>query len=134
MIVYTMATRHNNMWTINECLRLEREYCLLKLSIDEIAQKHQRTPNAIMHRLDYERFAEYNKLYEQYHNPQTVKGLEQFENESWYKEEDDGDNYMSTDEESTKEDRKKYIKNIEKQIADLQENLKRAWKKEHFAR
>ena len=49
-----MYTRHNNKWTVNELLSLQREYELLGWSIDQIAEKHQRTPNAIMHKLDYE--------------------------------------------------------------------------------
>ena len=49
-------------WTINECLRLQREYELLKLSIDEIAALHQRSPQAIMYKLDAEGIADYNVL------------------------------------------------------------------------
>ena len=50
----TSCKRFGNRWTINECLQLEREFDLLELSIDEIAEKHQRTPNAIMIKLDSE--------------------------------------------------------------------------------
>jgi hypothetical protein len=50
-------------WNINECLRLQREYELLKLSVDEIAELHQRTPNSIMFRLSQEGLADYNMLY-----------------------------------------------------------------------
>ena len=49
-------------WTINECLRLQREYELLKLSIDEIATLHQRSAQAIMYKLDAEGIADYNIL------------------------------------------------------------------------
>lgn len=49
-------------WTVNECLRLQREYELLKLSIDEIAALHQRSPQAIMYKLDAEGIADYNVL------------------------------------------------------------------------
>ena len=49
-------------WTINECLRLQREYELLKLSIDEIAALHERSAQAIMYKLDAEGIADYNVL------------------------------------------------------------------------
>jgi hypothetical protein len=60
--------RSGNKWTINEILSLQREFELLGWSIDEIAEKHGRTPNAIMFKLSNERFADYNVLYSNYHN------------------------------------------------------------------
>ena len=65
MITYK---RFGNRWTINECLQLQREFELLELSIDKIAERHQRTPNAIMCKLDQEGLADYNILYSNYHN------------------------------------------------------------------
>ncbi len=64
----TTTTRCGNKWTVNEILSLQREYELLNLSIDEIASKHKRTPNAIMFKLDQEQLADYNVLYSNYHN------------------------------------------------------------------
>lgn len=55
-------------WTVNETLSLQREFELLGMTIDEIALKHQRTPNAIMYKLDQEGFADYNVLYSNYHD------------------------------------------------------------------
>jgi hypothetical protein len=55
-------------WTVNEILSLQREFELLGWSIDQIAIKHKRTPNAIMYKLDQEGFADYNVLYSNYHN------------------------------------------------------------------
>lgn len=55
--------RNGYKWSVNECLRLQREYELLRLSVDEIADLHQRTPNSIMFKLDQEGFANYNTLY-----------------------------------------------------------------------
>jgi hypothetical protein len=55
-------------WTVNEILSLQREFELLGMTIDEIALKHQRTPNAIMFKLDQEGFADYNVLYSNYHD------------------------------------------------------------------
>ena len=58
-----MYTRANAKWTVNECLRLEREFDLLKLSVQEIALLHDRSPNAIMYKLDAEGFADYNDVF-----------------------------------------------------------------------
>jgi len=55
-------------WTVNETLSLQREFELLGMTIDEIALKHKRTPNAIMYKLDQESFADYNVLYSNYHD------------------------------------------------------------------
>jgi hypothetical protein len=61
-------SRSGFKWTINEILSLQREFELLGWNIDEIALKHERTPNAIMYKLDQEGFADYNVLYSNYHN------------------------------------------------------------------
>jgi len=59
----TKPTRSNKKWTVNECLQLQREYQLLGLSLEEIAQIHKRSVSAIMFKLDKEEFASYNVLY-----------------------------------------------------------------------
>lgn len=64
--------RNGKTWTVNECLKLEREYELLELSIYEIAKLHQRTPRAIMNRLDKEGFVSYQDLYTIY--PEMIPG------------------------------------------------------------
>ena len=48
--------RHNNKWNINELLTLQREYELLEMSIQEIAVSHSRTVEAILFRLQSEKF------------------------------------------------------------------------------
>ena len=63
-----LYNRTGKRWTINETLSLQRQFELLNLSIDEMAEKHQRTPNAIMFKLDYEGWADYNELYADYHD------------------------------------------------------------------
>lgn len=60
--------RVGNRWTINEVLSLQREFELLGWSIDQIAEKHGRTPEGIMNKLDREGFADYNVLYSNYHD------------------------------------------------------------------
>ena len=61
-------SRSGYRWTINEILSLQREFELLGLSIDEIAERHKRTPLAILYKLDQENFADVfnNNLYNKY--------------------------------------------------------------------
>jgi hypothetical protein len=71
----TEYNRVGKRWTVNEVLALQREFELLGLSIDQIAEKHQRTPNGIMYKLDHEGFADYNDLYSAYYlNESTENG------------------------------------------------------------
>ena len=57
------AWRNGYKWTINECLRLEREYDLLQLTVPEMAALHNRTNYAIMCKLQAEGLADFNELY-----------------------------------------------------------------------
>jgi len=68
-----MSTRNRigNKWTVNEVLSLQREFELLGWDIDQIAEKHGRTANAIMYKLEQEGFADYNILYSNYHTLNT---------------------------------------------------------------
>ena len=61
-----MTCRSGFKWNVNECLRLQREYELLGLSIDEIASLHGRSPLSIMYKLDAEGFDDFNTLYSNY--------------------------------------------------------------------
>lgn len=45
------AWRNGYKWSVNECLRLEREYDLLELSVPDMAFLHKRTLNSIMFKL-----------------------------------------------------------------------------------
>ena len=53
-----MQKRANKRWTINETLRLQREYELLGMNVTQIAAAHERSADAIAHRLEYEGFIE----------------------------------------------------------------------------
>jgi hypothetical protein len=64
----TTYSRAGFKWSVNEVLSLQREFELLGLSIYQIAAKHKRSPNAIMHKLDQEGFADYNVLYSNFHD------------------------------------------------------------------
>jgi hypothetical protein len=64
----TLYSRNGFKWSVNEILSLQREFELLGWDVDTIAHKHSRTPNAIMHKLDQEGFADFNVLYSNYHD------------------------------------------------------------------
>ena len=65
------APRHANKWTVNECLSLNREFELLKLTMPEIALRHGRTVNAIMFKIQAEGWATFNDLYVQTYGAYT---------------------------------------------------------------
>jgi hypothetical protein len=51
-----MQTRSGNRWTINELLSLQREYELLEWDVQQIAEKHKRSVEAILFKLEAEGF------------------------------------------------------------------------------
>jgi len=57
-----MGKRTGLRWNINECLRLQREFELLKLSLHEIAELHGRSVQAIMYKVHSEGLADYSSL------------------------------------------------------------------------
>jgi hypothetical protein len=125
-------SRNGFKWNVNELLSLQREFELLKLSIDEIAQKHNRTPNAIMFKLDQEGLADYNVLYSNYHDlnahiPVTRKhgseiNLEPVNTCDCEDDEDDEDDeeYFSEEEEEEEDEEEEDVKLSER--VDLLEN------------
>lgn len=137
----TTYRRANAKWTINECLRLEREFDLLKLSIDEIAARHERSAQSIMYKLDSEGLADYNVLavcgtnYQLRHSD-INKDIKEDEDEdekdsddsSDYEEELDGDNDDAASEvsdlEEDEEDKEEYDRfNLRQQINILSKQL-----------
>jgi len=54
----SLPYRHNFKWNVNELLSLQREYELLEMTIQDIADKHERTVDAILYRLQQEEFIE----------------------------------------------------------------------------
>jgi len=51
-----MTSRRGNKWTINELLSLQREYELLEWTVQQIADKHKRSVEAILFKLESEGF------------------------------------------------------------------------------
>jgi hypothetical protein len=48
--------RNGNKWTVNELLALQREYELLEWGVQKIADKHKRSVEAILFKLESEGF------------------------------------------------------------------------------
>ena len=112
--------RFGNRWTVNECLQLQREFELLQLSVDEISKIHQRTPNAIMFKLDQEGFADYNVLFANYaktNQKNVVKYDESEEDESEEDESDESEDNVSESEDNVS--LKHRVMCLEKQITSL---------------
>jgi hypothetical protein len=110
-------TRNRKRWTVNECLELQREFELLEWSIDEIAVKHKRTPNAIMNKLGKEGFADYNVLSNEYYKLN-------FANNSFTEENTDVTININENDEYTKNsydyhELKNHIEQLEKQLSSL---------------
>ena len=75
-------SRHNKRWNVNEELKLQREYELLNMTIQEIADSHERTEEAILCKLQKEGFiSSWNEAngYREYE-----KSLPEFINLSYY--------------------------------------------------
>jgi hypothetical protein len=110
-----MNNRIGNKWTVNEVLSLHREYELLGWSLDQIAKKHRRTALAIMYKLDHEGLADFNNLYNNYHNlnrDMSSNSLNDGEDEDEDDGEDDED-YVDECEEDDGEDDEDYVDDCE---------------------
>ena len=111
--MYTMSKtqmqtqkRSGYKWSVNECLRLEREYDLLKLSVSEIALLHERSDEAIMYKLDQEGIADFNHLYVKQNSTMFLKEEQEDsdEEDEEEKDSDDSSNYEGSDEEEDEEE------------------------------
>jgi hypothetical protein len=120
----SLYTRKRKQWTINECLALQREFELLELSIDEIAIKHRRTPNAIMRKLSQEGFADYKVLCCEYYKLKPKKCItEENTKVCKYEYTDENEDKNETEDEckDDEDDLKTHIIRLGKQISNLTE-------------
>jgi hypothetical protein len=128
------AYRFGYKWNVNECLRLQREIELLKLSVPEIAALHGRTINAIMYKIDLEGFATFNDLYVQTYGQEQEEqlylqpaDLESDEDESDddedYEEESDDDDDSDEDDGSNKHYLHSQVKNLYSQVKRIQTQI-----------
>ena len=117
----TAYKRFGNRWTVNECLQLQREFELLQLSVDEISKIHQRTPSAIMFKLDQEGFADYDILYANYAKANYAKANQtNVVNYDESSDESEKDDESENDESEEDTQRLKHrVMCLEKQITSL---------------
>ena len=124
-----MTCRSGFKWNVNECLRLQREYELLGLSIDEISSLHGRSPLSIMYKLDAEGFDDFNTLYSNYNKLNGHIATKQ-EQPRLEEDNDDDNNDESQSTVSSIEDEddsydidsiKNHVSRLEKQIINLTE-------------
>lgn len=118
----TMNThkRSGNKWTVNEFLSLQREYELLEWTIQEIAEKHQRSVIAILFKLESECLID---------SWETARGYSMYavvnEDEDDESDEDDEDDEESDESESDEENycESKTTK-LSRRVSNLEINLK----------
>ena len=114
--------RFGNRWTINECLQLEREFDLLALSIDEMAERHQRTPNAIMLKLDSEGHADYCVLYSNYKIAKQQQEDEDQDEEQEEEEDQDEEQEEDEDQEEQEEQEEEEM-SLKLQVLNLEKKV-----------
>jgi E3 ubiquitin-protein ligase HUWE1 len=95
-------------------LQLERDYDLLKLSVPEMALKHNRTINSIMFKLQSEGLDTFNNLYaktygQNYIDDQIAKLNNLCSTEDNDEEDDDEDDEEDDDEDDEEDDDEEYI-------------------------
>ena len=99
------AWRNGYKWSVNECLRLEREYDLLELSVPEMAILHKRTINAIMFKLQAEGLDTYNNLYFKTYGSDFInEQIDKLNNLCSTKEDEDLDEDEELDEDDDEEE------------------------------
>lgn len=112
--------RSGNKWTVNEFLSLQREYELLEWTIQEIAEKHQRSVIAILFKLESECLID---------SWETARGYSMYavvnEDEDDESDEDDEDDEESDESESDEENycESKTTK-LSRRVSNLEINLK----------
>jgi len=106
--------RYGNKWNVNELLALQREYELLEWSIQEIAEKHRRSVNAILFKLESEGFiASWNE----------ARGFEllNYYNEDEQEEQDDEEQDEDEQDDEEQEDDESIVE--EKPVNYIDENV-----------
>ena len=115
-------TRTGKTWTINECLQLQREHELLGWTIDEIAIKHKRTPNAIMYKIVKEEFENYDLL-SSYLFCKNEEEEEEQEQEQEQEKGNDADSDKSSNKEDDLNELKNHVKSLENKMLTIIELL-----------
>ena len=114
------AWRNGYRWSVNECLQLEREYDLLKMSVPDMALKHNRTLNAIMFKLQAEGLCSYNDAYIKTFGQNFIdEQIDKLNNLSATKYDEEED--VSEDEKDDSDD-EDYVPNLDESDDDDEDN------------
>ena len=134
------SRRQGNKWTINELLSLQREYELLEFTVQQIAEKHERSENAILYKLESEGLIDswndargFNS--EDYQNDTTFSSTEQDEDvdqevggddndEEYQFEEADDDDEDISDDESEVEKLTERVWSLETSVGEISSMVK----------
>jgi hypothetical protein len=120
--------RQGKKWTINELISLQRDYELLELTVQEIAEKHQRSETAILYKLESEGLIEsWNSargfVSEDYQNSVSFTNKEQVdydEAEEQYVGGDDDEEYQFVEDVESDDDE---ISDDESEVEKLTERV-----------
>ena len=123
----TTINRNGNRWTINEILSLQREYELLEWTVQQIAEKHQRTVRAILFKLNSEGFIEsWNDArgfdIQAYEESFNEKDEEFIFHETLYYDEDDDEEDDEDDDEDYVDDEDEDEEDEDEDDEDLEED------------
>lgn len=105
--------RNGNKWSVNELLKLQREYELLELNIQEISLLHQRSVDAILYKLEAEGFIE---------SWNEARGLTEWHNEKIYESDDDDVQPLSPNNDLTSNDSTE-IDNLTERVWSLETSV-----------
>lgn len=94
-----LPKRHNLKWNINELNSLQREYELLELTPEEIAEKHQRTTLSILYKLREEGI-----IFDEARNGWYARKNGWNKSLTQYSEENDQDELSDSDDEQSESD------------------------------
>ena len=94
--------RQGNKWTVSELISLQREYELLELTVQQIAEKHQRSESSIMYKLDSE------GLIDNWNDARGFNSDDFKKNVDFVNKEDDCDDNIQDDEVVVEDDDEEY--------------------------
>lgn len=95
----TTYRRSGFKWTVNELISLQREYELLDWTVQQIAEKHERSVEAILFRLESEEFIDSwntSRGYNQIDYQNAIEGGDSLESNVQEEEEEDEDEEESS--------------------------------------
>ena len=120
--------RSGNKWTIPELIALEREYELLELTVQEIAERHKRSVLAIVVRLEFEGIVEDGTLARGYvSNVDNDEDEDEDESEDEDEDESEDDDDYNPDESEDEEEEYEVEEEVDSDNVAVNELSDRVW-------